>query len=305
MSKPKTENARKLETLWSELLAASPSKKILAEVVRLVPELRERAWQAYCDTQPTKNDLMSLLRMREWIDVVRYPALLLVERYGDKDTLLHLMENVGEVAEAAARKLLSGDCERRTLSAVLKGMWNNAAIRTQAADKLLELLEQPETEGTLPDEEVLCVILASAPERAATAGKLLLKGEVSERAQQLICVYAPSLVPELFKRYKGTMSEHVLVAVMRASCECADEAARILLQRSGFRAPFEVLRCHPPLREQAWQKISALPLSESQVAAIKRAAPEYSGRTMVRVPAAPRTAETIFNEILITGRAER
>lgn len=296
MTKQTAEKVLKLERLWSELLAKSPSKDNLAEVVRLVPELRDKAWQAYCATNPTSNELLDLITSwkRPEVSLVHYPALLLIERYGDTDTLLYLIENIsGEVRIAAAEKLLAGDCDERTLACVLKRIKEDP-LRVRIADRLLN-------EKQSKEEDTLCDIIGCAPERAQVAGKRLLEQEtLSAEAQLMLCAYAPSLAPELMARYKDTMSLDVLFRVMYANPACANEAGQMLLQKSTrFYELFGVFDCCPHLREQAWQEISTLPLNPNQANRIAEAAPEYGERAAALVVVPPRTADTILGEILV------
>lgn len=292
MSNTKAEKELKLEKLWDELLLNSPTNDQLADVARIVPTLRERAWQKYREAKPSRQELLGMTRAQEWTHLRRYSALLLIELYPNRHTLLYLVQDVKEVLTEATEKLLGFDLDNETLVLMLSAVRNISTLRQRVARKLLM---------KSPNAQELCSILDFAPEVAEEAAKELLKDKAMTQDDVLvkICYIAPALVPDVLAEHKERMSEHALVAAIVANPACREEVGRLILQKSElFYHIFQVFELVPSLRKDAWKKLSALELSRNQLLSIGRVAPEFATEASARIKPEPRTANYIFAEIV-------
>lgn len=300
---PVNKPPRWCDSLWAELLANSPTPDQLLDVARCIPQLQEEAWAKYIETNPTAVKLLELLHSYNYHkDIKILAARHLVSLGSDAKTLVWIINNIPDAADQAAEKLMQHkDIEGRELNLII---WKigRADLKERAAGLVLD--------KGITQLDTLNLIIRYVPSLRNRVAEIILAKE-SPEANELGVVIAG--VPEMHARVwkmitKGQVHLNVVQHLMfHSSGEMQLKAGQFILEQDIhrdelFNYMFFVAKYNPSLREQVWQKLQTVGMSNTQLESLAREAPELAERALAKKVIPPRNAETILQDLL-TGNA--
>lgn len=310
---PQTRNER-LENLWTELLQKSPTPEHLLSVFGSTPHLREKAWQEYAKTNPKPEALFELVKDFHGENRL-YPARLIIERFPSEHNLYRLIKNaaIGSVAKLeAAEKLVAGEPENphshgAWMHVIQYGEDND--VKVKAAQKLLR--------KELSDNELTTIVhfVPSYAEEAArkiternVSGEDVVAGRNNNNALLTVICRVPTFADKAWGLLKSRGCEYSTLEYVVLNYEKGRmEAAEILLGSAIpdvllFSSMHVILEHCPTLRERAWEKLQQVTLSDTELKAVVRVAPEIRERALALCKPPERTATYIAHEIYLVAK---
>lgn len=289
---------QQIDKMWLELLTKNPTQEHLWQLVRLVPHLRERAWNEFLKKNPDKGTLIRLMTEYNSSWVKTYPCRRIIECFLDKDMLEMIVVNVSELASEAALKAIANP-ENKILVLILSKI-DDPTICEKAGQALLKL--------SPTQDELIAIVIGGTSGSKKQAAQMLLENEkLPVNAITSILYEVPELAVRVWNKYKPTMGNYPLefIVSMKPHLPFRIEAAQMLLGRSKeFSELFALLQHVPELREETWKKLSSMKLPENWLIAIKRDVPELASRIEPLLEmlegerkSRPQTAGDIFWEI--------
>jgi len=285
-----------LERLWVEFVSKNPSPEKYCEIARIVPLLRNQAWQKYAESKPAQHELLKLMDNPYWKSIRAMPASLLMELYPSDEILSLVMGMVPDLACMAAKKLLDGGTKNPRILEQIIGAADSVYLKQRAAEKILA--DNPGFCG-------LMKIISEVPVLGAKAGRILIERNPAQDVLTIVFSRVASLRNEIWEIAKKQEDNlYLLVAALDLCPELRPEAGRMILAKAlpddrKFALLLPVAKHVPELRESVWQQLAGTDMSDTWLEALAREAPELKERALARRKPPVRDMGSVFNEILM------